>query len=282
MKIYFYAFVLLALPLILISGCKKDEPVDGLIDPADANALSRVLILPDGNAWEDGTPPSSTQTSTTPAVQNFVTNLTSSNGSTTPLSFGYANTNNDLAGCYVQIDGAGNYFTVPYTQTAGNSGQLSLPLGIPTNVDEGEFDVNFCVYNSDGEVSNVVSTTVNVLRLGTGSIQISLSWDNDSDQDLYVTDPNGETIYYSNDISATGGELDRDDVDGYGPENIFWVDGAPDGEYRVEVDPFSGPSPTTFYVTVNGFGSSRSFNGVTDNEAVSVVTFQKTGERLEF
>ena len=56
-----------------------------------------------------------------------------------------------------------------------------------------------------------------MLRLGTGALQVSLTWDRDNDQDLYVVTPSGEEIYYSRPASSDGGELDRDDTDGYGP-----------------------------------------------------------------
>lgn len=270
----------------LFVGCNRDSDgdPDALIDPANAEALSQVLILPDNTDRRDGPPPPTTSSSTTPIVDNLVANLTSSNGSTAPLVFTYANTDNDLAGCYVQVDGAGNFFTVPYTASAGTSGQLQLPIGIPTNVDEGQFDLNFCVYNDDGEVSNVVRTTVDVLRLGTGSLQVSLSWDNESDQDLYVTDPDGETIFYGDSFSSSGGTLDRDDTNGYGPENIYWTENAPDGTYSVSVNDFDFvPEGTQFYVTVSGPEDSRRFSGTTQSgNTVDVVTFTKNGDRLSF
>ncbi|TGV01795.1 YfaP family protein [Flavivirga rizhaonensis] len=278
---------LLFILTILIIGCSgsDDSPSENeLIDPTDSNALSRVLIMPDGTRSNQGTPPSPSATNEAPLVLNQVSSINSSNGSTSPLAFSYSNVNGNLGGCYVQVDGAGNYFTVPYNSNSASSGNLQLPLGIPTNVDEGTFCVNFCVYDTNGFVSNIVYTCVNVLRLGTGALQISLSWNNNTDQDLYVTDPGGEIISFTNTRSSSGGILDRDDIDGYGPENIFWLEDAPDGTYNVKVNDFEDTNtPNIFYITINGSGQSRNFEGTTQGGSTAdVVTFTKNGDNLTF
>ncbi len=80
--------------------------------------------------------------------------------------------------------------------------------------------------------------------VGTGDVQVTLTWQTYDDIDLYVTDPNGEEIYYLNDISSSGGKLDRDNkcdnmIIGR-PENIFWSSGAaPSGTYTVQVKYYS-------------------------------------------
>ena len=100
------------------------------------------------------------------------------------------------------------------------------------------------------------------LQYGYGAIQITLTWDNTADLDLYVTDPTGETIYYVNPTSASGGQLDVDDIDGYGPENIFWTAGTVlSGNYSVEVNHFSGASPTNFDIRMDVFGEVQFFSG---------------------
>lgn len=38
----------------------------------------------------------------------------------------------------------------------------------------------------------------------TGDVQVTLTWNNTADLDLYVTEPNGETIYYGNRQSEIG------------------------------------------------------------------------------
>ena len=280
--------ILLFLSILFIFSCTKEEttlvPTGGLVDPGNANALSSVLVMPSGTQSVNGNPPTSSSSNIAPQALNLNSSVTSSNGSTAPLSFSYSNVNNNLGGCYVQIDGAGNYFNVPYNSNSSDSGELQVPLGIPTNVDGGEFCVNFCVYDESGLISNVVTTCVNVLRLGTGAVQVSLSWNTSTDQDLYVTDPNGEEISYLNVASISGGQLDRDDTDGYGPENIFWLEDAPDGVYNVKVNDYSETStPNTVYLTVSGPNQSQNFNSVTQNgNTVNIVSFTKSGDNLIF
>ena len=278
----FYFFVLF---IFLALGCDKEDVTDRLVDPEDADALSAVLILPDGATESGGSLPSPSAGATAPVATPNTEELFTSNGSTAPLAFRYNNVSGSLSGCYVQVDGSGNYYTIPYTSASGGSGQLSLPIGIPTNVDEGIFTLLFAVYDQQGNVSNWAETEIEVLRLGTGALQISLSWDDDTDQDLHVTDPFGGEIYYAAPYASSGGELDRDDVDGYGPENIYWLEDAPDGTYTVEVNYYSGSStPTDFYVTVNGAGASRSYSGTT-TEAIPrklVTTFTKSGDDISF
>lgn len=282
--IQFITILSLAGLFLFITSCSKDEKEPEFIDPADVEALSRVLVMPDGTDRNDGTAPSPSASATAPTVNNPLNLVTSSNGSTAPLEFNYDNVNGDLAGCYIQIPGTDTYFTVPYNANAGLSGSLAVPIGIPANVLDGSFDLNFCVYDDEGQVSNVVSTQINVLRLGTGALQVSLSWNTATDQDLYVTDPEGTTIYYSNDVAPSGGQLDRDDLDGYGPENIFWIDDAPDGEYKVSVNDYEGTSfENTVYVTVTAPNKSKRFTATTSNgSTVDIVTIRKSGNNYDF
>lgn len=118
-----------------------------------------------------------------------------------------------------------------------------------------------------------------------GVLHFALSWNTATDIDLYVTDPQGETIYYSNSSSASGGYLDRDDTDGYGPENIFWRDNIPDGAYSVSVDyygPSSGP-PTNYTVSVgNGLGTIHTEAGVlsASGQSNQVFTIIKSGSNI--
>jgi hypothetical protein len=127
--------------------------------------------------------------------------------------------------------------------------------------------------------SDAISVTEGALDTGFGDVQVTLTWDTATDQDLWVTDPEGEVIYFGNSTSASGGELDRDDVDGYGPENIFWESGtAPTGEYKVEVDYFDGTPVTNYTVLVQAFGRVRTFTGqISPDQTKLITTFSESG-----
>jgi uncharacterized protein YfaP (DUF2135 family) len=71
-----------------------------------------------------------------------------------------------------------------------------------------------------------------VLLTGNGNVKITLTWDDYSDIDLHCIDPSGYHIFYGDRRSPTGGFLDYDNTQTYGPENIFFSP-APAGSYRV-------------------------------------------------
>ncbi|PAP75481.1 hypothetical protein BSZ37_02975 [Rubrivirga marina] len=126
---------------------------------------------------------------------------------------------------------------------------------------------------------DLVLTMLAALDTGSGDVQVTLKWTNTADLDLYVSDPTGETIYYGQPTSSSGGQLDVDDTDGEGPKNVFWPTGqAPRGTYAVSVDHYSGPSPASFTVLVQAFGHTRTFSGsVANGERVFVTAFSPDG-----
>jgi hypothetical protein len=83
-----------------------------------------------------------------------------------------------------------------------------------------------------------------------GDPQFTLLWDSKADLDLHVVEPGGKEIYWLDTKGIHGGELDVDNRDGFGPENIYWLqpkaDGSKDlglgpaGEYRWWVHYYRG------------------------------------------
>lgn len=133
---------------------------------------------------------------------------------------------------------------------------------------------------ADGEqlengLQDEIAVAEGALASGAGDVQVTLTWDTTADVDLHVTDPVGEEIYFGNPTSVSGGQLDVDDTDGFGPENVFWPQGgAPAGTYVVEVEHFSGASPTGYTVLVQEAGFVQSYEGTLfTNERELVVTF---------
>jgi hypothetical protein len=128
---------------------------------------------------------------------------------------------------------------------------------------------------------NSKDTEINLARsaliYGDGDVQITLTWDNSADLDLYVTDPDGTEIYFGNKTSPSGGQLDIDDRDGYGPENIFWESGdAPSGNYLVEVEHYGGNSPANYKILVQLDGLSQTFEGsISSDETKQIYSFTR-------
>lgn len=80
--------------------------------------------------------------------------------------------------------------------------------------------------------------------LGSGAIMVTLEWDEQPDVDLHVTEPNGTMVYWRNPVGPSG-YLDRDDVDGYGPEHYFVSCEALEiGRYDVALNYYHGYAPT--------------------------------------
>ncbi|GAA0579261.1 hypothetical protein ACFQH5_14640 [Halomonas salifodinae] len=101
--------------------------------------------------------------------------------------------------------------------------------------------------------------------LGTGDIQVTLRWNGLDDLDLAVLDPNGDTVFFANTTTPSGGELDVDSNAGcttsYSPpiENIFWDSRTPpDGDYVATVTLYerchehSEPIPFELAITIDG------------------------------
>ena len=56
-----------------------------------------------------------------------------------------------------------------------------------------------------------------------GDPQFTLIWDTNVDLDLHVIEPGGKEIHTFDRKSTKGGELDVDNMKGFGPENIYWM-----------------------------------------------------------
>lgn len=66
-------------------------------------------------------------------------------------------------------------------------------------------------------------------------IRVVLNWNrNDTDIDLWVTDPKGEKCFYGNSNTKNGALISSDMTDGYGPEQLM-VRKALIGKYKIEV-----------------------------------------------
>lgn len=94
-------------------------------------------------------------------------------------------------------------------------------------------------------------------------LRVVLTWDADnSDMDLYVTDPNGERCDFAHNRTSQGGRMSNDFTGGYGPEE-FSLRRAKPGKYRIEANFYGNrqqivAGATTLQVKLfTGFGTAR-------------------------
>ena len=195
----------------------------------------------------------------------------------------------------VGMKGQRGYYEVTPRNDRGN--EYSFVLLVDQNIalgeDETTFNVQVAIVDENEDVSQIWETNVKLMVVGTGALQISLSFDNAKDVDLHLIEPEYldeyeepvdfyyRHIYYGNPWVASGGMLDLDsnagcDIDNVNNENITYNDSTafiPAGTYKVYVDMYDNCDPsvaTNYVVTVFYDGkliASRS--GVYDVEAPS-------------
>jgi len=126
----------------------------------------------------------------------------------------------------------------------------------------------------------------------TGSIQISLIWDNFNDLDLHVFTPAGERIWFNNRRTACGGTLDVDmnvrPTSKQPVENLVWWKEPPEGVYSVCVHHYASHrkwrtrDPTTFHVRVKAEDEVSEFMGsLSHGDAMLKVCEFRIGEEQE-
>jgi hypothetical protein len=171
-----------------------------------------------------------------------VMNAAQVTGSTVSLSWS-ASPNSTSYEVEAIVQATGQTFLLP----VGNQTTLIVP-----NVPVGNYIVRVRGRNAlgVGPFSNQTIVVVGVI-LGVGDLQITLTWNTTVDMDLHVIEPNGTHVYFANRNGVTA-RLDVDDLNGFGPENIFVsAAAAAAGTYQVYVVHFSGSTPTTSTIAIN-------------------------------
>jgi hypothetical protein len=202
---------------------------------------------------------------------------------------------------FIKLDGTNEYFQIPIDKilTGGRTKYATCaptikltgargfvePLDVPATVQTFTMPLQS---NQTVDFSNLSfwsppkRVTFKAIPTGTGSITVTLTWDKDnSDVDLWLIEPDGTKIYYADDLSSTGGYLDYDNTDGFGPENIFYDgDSSPlSGKYEVKVHYYGdhGAGPVNYNVVVQNGSNVNTYRGTlsTDDEVDLVASFNK-------
>lgn len=165
----------------------------------------------------------------------------------------------DLVGVdslYLEVRGIGRRIPVNADGTFSNVIEVS----------SGENTLVFIAGTDVDEQSNWYADAATLIRtidaeIGESRLLVTLTWaQNNTDVDLYITEPGGESMWYANKRTSNGLELDIDDLNGFGPEHGTLESGstatALPGLYRVRVHYYSdhgtdAPVTGTVSIVVN-------------------------------
>jgi hypothetical protein len=180
----------------------------------------------------------------------------------------------------IGIDGVSGYYEVdlPAGTTSASITSVTLLITLAQNLSDTSLPLVIAAADGNSNFGASQHLTATVTRVGSGDVQVSLSWDGPSDLDLHVVGPDSSEVYYSNRTSASGGTLDLDSnaactIDNIDNENVTWPSGkAPSGTYTVRADYWSncGRDISNYVVTVTiAGGTPQIFQG----------SFTGTGDR---
>jgi hypothetical protein len=168
-----------------LSACGGDDsdPKKSSVDVDDPNEVAKSLEI-DNATFQTGNPPAPSG-GDAPVISDFVDgeNVFTIQGLKViidaPLESG------DAAGFYVKVDGADGYFKVnaPKASIGGRKGSVkkknflgsgrtqeedeaSFSIEVPEGLEPGEFCISYCVFDSEGRVSNVIERCIIVTELG--------------------------------------------------------------------------------------------------------------------
>ena len=141
--------------------------------------------------------------------------------------------------------------------------RFELPRGIP------RVCLDVSAVDAGGAVGPPTCHVVENVPVGSGDVQVTVSWDSDADLDLHVADPNGHEVYPGNRIVESGGVLDlragelcsASDIRN---EHVAWSRGSPPpGRYEVRVtyDASCDAPETNYVVSVYNHGQTTTFSG---------------------
>jgi hypothetical protein len=183
---------------------------------------------------------------------------------------------------YLQIEGEEGYYRwelEPEDEISTNPFIYQIVLEFNRNLGEGYEGENptFIVSGKtiNDEIVKPVEEELIVKKVGSGALQVSLSWDKLDDVDLYVFTPSGEKLYFDHTETYDGkGKLDVDANMGctiddpiINSENIYFEKPLEDGDYIVVVHlyqrcPARGAGEGARYnVTANVEGRFKDFGG---------------------
>ena len=148
--------------------------------------------------------------------------------------------NESIEEFYIAVGGVDGYLVVPAKNIENQKYDILLFI---SQYLEKPFNFIISGKNFDGEIFEPFTENIQFVDVGSGALQVNLSFNKDTDLDLHVIRPDGVRVFYKNKGDEDWG-LDLDSnadclVDGVNNENIFFsASQLLDGKYEVWVHLF--------------------------------------------
>ncbi|MCR5644855.1 MAG: hypothetical protein K6F96_00480 [Bacteroidales bacterium] len=262
-RIALFCGVILVAASIIFVGCKKEQyeaTIDKFFKIDNATLIQQDMPAPTSNQTIDV----AINGSVIPGGSSYVT--VASESVTKKILIGL-------------VGQTGYWEYIPRESNRDYSYSFIMYIDQNITLPEGQtgLTVQVAVVDENGNISQIWGAPVEVIEVGTGGLQVSLTFDNAKDVDLHLIEPEydnegesvpfyGRHIYYSNHWSLAGGELDLDSnpgcsIDNINNENITYDDEIATivpGTYKVYVDLFENcdPSIATNYVVTVFYGGA--------------------------
>ncbi|WP_378177180.1 YfaP family protein [Aquimarina sp. SS2-1] len=301
-------YLITIIGLLFCYSCSEDNGDSGnpgISDPAQiANIMNDNLVLPAGSFVVD---PSTAQIDESITIGNgssAVVPIASGQAMTNSISFNAPNGNVNAVG--MRFGTTGPIYFVPINTNGATSGagnfDFLINQGICADLSQVCHDIKCYEFAqtsagniSRGNIRDVAMLCGNCdepscqglvdpadcggLQGQDGSPRFNLTWSGSADLDLYVRDPSGETLSFSNPQSSSGGALDVDctgNCAGGNSENITWTNGGPSGTYQFYVNIYSGNS-TSYTITVRDNGRTvNTYNGTINSGNSNTLSYTKS------
>lgn len=165
-------------------SCGDDDPSlveeDVVLIAIDNPDEITAALTIEGATLRNGTPPLPTADFNAPFLDEAEGDLLAITGSELIIPVD-EETASEVAGVYIQVKGASDYFDVPASSLGSTGGRsifgkanknsrkqqdIAVYIGLPDNLSPGEFCVLYCVYDQENRISNIVEVCIEVLSFG--------------------------------------------------------------------------------------------------------------------
>lgn len=136
--------------ILTTNACKKDQ-LDQIDPDESPSELSRAFVIPNAINRRGEAPASNDFETLKITTWQASASVTADNYLFIPFMTGNSN---EIEGVYLQVEGADNYWEIPLEP--GMDATQVLNVGIPANITEGRFNIDYRMYGPGGLIGNTV------------------------------------------------------------------------------------------------------------------------------